>query len=250
MNSNICILIYTNSEYGFLWDILLDLINKYVDKNIQIIWLTDDNTDEVLKNKIPKEYNYYTYSDSLIWTKRVWNCIKELKYKYILFLHDDWIPIGNVFNETLNNMVDFMTKYSCDFLLSYSHISVTSKQEGINSGIKDYYFYKESSHIFQPAIWKRDTFIDFCFTLNKKKTENEDGDCLRFMSNKNCWSIQNRETVTSLRTTNSLFYPHMHVLSQGLWNFTKYPTLKILLESYNIDTSTRGVHSWWELDTQ
>jgi hypothetical protein len=250
MNSNICILIYTHSEYGFLWDILLDLINKYVDKSIQIIWLTNDNTEEILKNKIPKEYIYYSYSDSLIWTKRVWNCIKELKYEYILFLHDDWIPIESVSSKILNDMVNFMNKQSCDFLLSYSHISVTSVQEGIYSGIKDYYFYRESSHIFQPAIWKTQTFIDFCYILDKKKTENEDGDCLRFMSNKNCWSIQNRETVTSLRTTNSLFYPHMHVLSQGLWNFTKYPTLKTLLESYNIDTSTRGVHSWWELDTQ
>ena len=70
------------------------------------------------------------------------------------------------------------------------------------------------------------------------------------MSTKNCWSVQNRETVLSLRTTNSLFFPHMHALSQGLWNFTKYPTLKLLLESYGVDTSTRGTHSWWELHTQ
>lgn len=250
MNSNVCILIYTHSEYSFLWDILLDLINKYVDKRIQIIWLTNDTTEEVLKNKIPKEYIYCSYSDSLIWTKRIWNCIKEINYRYVLFLHEDWLPIGDISNETLNNMVTFMDTHQSDFLLSYSHVSVTRNQEGIYSGVKDYYFYRESSHIFQPAIWKTETFVDFCFTLNKEKTQNEDDQCLQFMSNKGCWSIQNRETVTTLRTTNSLFYPHMHVMSQGLWNFTKYPTLKDFLESYGIDTSTRGVHSWWELDTQ
>jgi len=70
------------------------------------------------------------------------------------------------------------------------------------------------------------------------------------MSKKNCWSVQNRSTVTSLRTTNSLIFPHMHALSQGLWNFTKYPTLKKFLEEFGIDTNTRGVHTWWELDTQ
>ena len=37
---------------------------------------------------------------------------------------------------------------------------------------------------------------------------------------------------------------------EGLWNFTKYPVLKELLDSFGIDTNSRGIHTWWELDTQ
>ena len=147
-------------------------------------------------------------------------------------------------------MISFMKENQCNYLLSYSHISTTSRQSGIFSGYKDYYYYKENNHIFQPAIWKKDIFEEFCYVFNKTKNQNEDNDCLNFMSKKNCYSIQNIETVISLRTTNSLLFPHMHALSEGLWNFKKYPSLQLLLESYGVDTTTRGVHSWWELDTQ
>jgi len=250
MEPNIAILVYTHSEYYFLWDIMISLIIKYVDKNIQVVWLTNDTTELYLKDKIPNNWIYCIYSESLIWTKRVGHCLNQLSYEYVLFLHEDWLPIGNCQSEQLNNMIKFMKEESCNYLLSFSHISTTSSQEGIYSGTKNYYFYKEKNHIFQPAIWKMDIFKEFCFSLNKSKCQNEDWECLNFMSTKNCWSIQNRETVLSLRTTNSLFFPHMHALSEGLWNFTKYPTLKLLLESYGVDTSTRGTHSWWELDTQ
>jgi hypothetical protein len=70
------------------------------------------------------------------------------------------------------------------------------------------------------------------------------------MRNKNTYEVQNVKTVRQYRTTNSLIFPHMHVLSEGLWNFTKYPTLKKLLGGYGIDTDSRGIHTWWELDTQ
>ena len=72
----------------------------------------------------------------------------------------------------------------------------------------------------------------------------------KFMRNKNCYSVQNIKTIRQYRTTNSLIFPHMHVLSEGLWNFNKYPTLKGLLDEYEIDTNSRGIHTWWELDTQ
>jgi len=250
MNNSIAILIYSNSEYSFLWDMLVKLINKYVDSNIQIFFLTNENTELELKKTIPTNWIYCTYSESLIWTKRIYNCLKNINYEYILFIHDDWIPIGNVTEEILISMINFMRQQECNFLLSYSHFSTVNNQKGIYSGYNNYFYYKEDNHIFQPAIWNKIIFEDFCNILNKSKHQNEDSDCLDFMRNKNCYSIQNKETVLSLRTTNSLFFPHMHVLSQGLWNFTKYPSLKSFLESYGIDTSTRGIHPWWELDTQ
>jgi hypothetical protein len=143
-----------------------------------------------------------------------------------------------------------MKRMNSGYLLSYSHISTTSKHEGIFTGHADYYYYPEKDHIFQPALWKMDVFREFCDVLKKKKTENEDSESRAFMSKKNCYSVQNIKTVTSLRTTNSLMFPHMHALSEGLWNFIKYPTLQSFLESFGIETRTRGVHTWWELDSQ
>jgi hypothetical protein len=250
MDKNICILVYTHSDYSFIWEPMIFLLKKYV-KNTDIHWLYDTNApNELIKKYVPASFIKHTYNENDIWTKRVYNCLKNINNEYVLFIHDDWFPINTIHHTILESMIQFMKNNNCDFLLSYSHITTTSNQDGIFSGFENYYFYKEDNHIFQPAIWYKSVFEEFCFTLNKRKDQNEDNDCLEFMRNKKCYSVQNIKTVTRLRTTNSLFFPHMHVLSQGLWNFDKYPTLKCLLDVFNVDTESRGIHSWWELDTQ
>ena len=248
--NEIAILVYTHSEYSFIWKAMIPLLEKYA-KNIDIHWLYEDTIDNnLIENTIPSNWIKHTYNEELIWTYRVNKALNEISNDYILFLHEDWLPIGDVNINVLHDMIKFMKEINSGFLLSYAHISTIIRQSGIFSGYKDYYFYSEYSHIFQPAIWKKSVFIHFCNSLPKNKNQNEDQDCLNFMNLHNCWSIQNKETVLSLRTTNSLFYPHMHALSEGLWNFKKYPTLKNMLETFGIDTETRGIHTWWELDTQ
>jgi len=250
MNSTISILIYTHSDYSFIWPALIGQIDKYMDKDFEIHFLYNDTIDDINLYDIPKNWIKHVYNDNLIWTKRVNSVLSKIKSEYILFLHEDWIPIGNVSKKLLEKMCDFMTDNNWDYLLSYSHFSVTDNQPGIFTGYDDYYFYKGDSHIFQPAIWKHSVFEEFSSTLDKAKNQNEDQECLSFMRNKNTYEVQNVKTVRQYRTTNSLIFPHMHVLSEGLWNFTKYPTLKKLLGGYGIDTDSRGIHTWWELDTQ
>jgi hypothetical protein len=246
----ISILIYTHDEYSFIWKAMFLLCQKYIkDIPVHVLYNNDANMEEV-KKYIPDDYIHHTYDTSLIWTKRILKSLNEIDDDYVLFLHEDWLPIGDVKLTVLQNMIYFMNKINCGFLLSYAHISTTSIQPGIFTGYKDYYYYQEKNHVFQPAIWNKNIFKNFCQTLNKTKHQNEDRECLDFMYHNNCWSVQNIETVTSLRTTNSLMFPHMHALSEGLWNFTKYPTLKNFLDSFGIDTNSRGIHSWWELDTQ
>ena len=250
MSSKISILIYTHSEYSFIWPALIGQMNKYIDEDLEVHFLYNDTIDDINFYNIPENWIKHTYQEDLIWTKRV-NCVfSEIISEYILFLHEDWIPIERVSKKLLEETCDVMSDNSWDYLLSYSHFSVTDNQDGIFTGHEDYYFYKSDSHIFQPAIWKHSVFEEFCTVLNKTKHQNEDQECLAFMRNKNTYEVQNLKTVREYRTTNSLIFPHMHALAEGLWNFTKYPSLKELLDSYGIDTNSRGVHTWWELDTQ
>lgn len=250
MNSKISILIYTHSDYSFIWPALIGQVEKYVDKDIEIHFLYNDTIDNIVLHQIPDHWLKHVYNDQLIWTKRVHSVLYEIKTEYILFLHEDWIPIGSVSKKLLEQMCDVMTHNNWDYLLSYSHFSVTDNQPGIFTGYDDYYFYKSDSHIFQPAIWKHSVFEEFSRVLNKTKHQNEDQECLSFMRNKNTYEVQNVKTVRQYRTTNSLIFPHIHALAEGLWTFTKYPSLKELLGGYGIDTDTRGIHTWWELDTQ
>ena len=247
---NVPIVVYTHSDYEFIWKAIFSLLKKY-SNNIDIHIFINDNNPYDLNNY----YDLYNlkihyYNDTLCWTYRVGKCLNEINDEYLLFIHEDWLPINDISKNILSTMANFMKSMNSGYLLSYSHISITSKYDGIFTGYEDYYYYPESAHIFQPAIWNTRIFKEFCDNLKKNKNQNEDIDCLNFMSNKNCYSVQNIKTVTSLRTTNSLMFPHMHALSEGLWNFKKYPTLKKFLEEFGIETNTRGVHTWWELDTQ
>lgn len=244
------ILVYTHSEYSFMWKAMVPLLKKYA-SDFEIHWLYESTADTGLIDEwIPSSWIRHTFDESDIWTKRVGKCLLNIDSEYVLFLHEDWLPIATISIQIMSDMVKFMKQVNCGFLLSYAHISTTSRNEGIFSEYDKYYFYPEQNHIFQPAIWNMRIFREFCFSLNKSKHQNEDHDCLQFMGARGCWSVQNRDTVTTLRTTNSLFFPHMHALSEGLWNFGKYPTLKVLLEVFGIETNTRGVHTWWELDSQ
>jgi hypothetical protein len=246
MSRTISILIYTHSEYSFLWNGLFTLCNRYIEKNIDIHYLFDDTASETLVSTIPKSWIKHTYAESMIWTDRVLKALIEINDDYILFLHDDWPPIGSVTKNILHKMIDFMDQKNCKFLLSFSHISRIDNEK-VFTDIDNYYYIREDSHIFQPAIWSRECFIEFCTVLKKTKHENEDWQCLDFMREKNPWAVQNIETILNGRSVNSLFYPHVHLLSQGLWNDLRYPdTLRPLLDYLKIDHSTRGSHSWWE----
>lgn len=249
MKSKIPLLIYTHSDCSFIWSALIGQINQYV-KDIEIHFAYNDTIDDIEKYGIPESWIRHTYVDNILWTKRINSILKEIDCEYIFFIHEDWIPTALVSGKIFDKMYDFMSQNSWDYLLSYAHYSVVESQDGIFTGYDDYYFYKEDSHIFQPAIWKKDVFEEFTNKLDKAKNQNEDQDCLSFMRSKNTYSVQNVKTVRQYRTTNSLIFPHMHALSEGLWNFAKYPTLKELMDSYGIDTDSRGIHKWWELDTQ
>jgi hypothetical protein len=248
---SISVLIYTHDEYSFLWKATFPLCKKYIDASIPVHVLYNDNANkDIVDKEIPSDYIHHTYSCSQNWTKRVLKGLNEIESDYILFIHEDWLPIGDVKKEILDEMVGFLKENDGSYLLSYSHFSITDNQEGVPTKHKDYYFFKEIDHIFQPAIWEKSAFVDLCTTFDKPIYENEDPHCRTFMSKKNCYSVQNKPTVHTLRTTNALFFPHMHAICQGQWTFKKYPTLKELLDSYGVDTNKHGINLWWETNTQ
>ena len=249
MISNTPIVIYTHSDEAFIWKVTIGQILKHA-SGIDVHFVYNDSFTQIDEVDIPSNWTLHTYDDTTPWTKRVNKVLKEIPSEYVLFVHEDWLLTGDTNDMIIDDMVEFMKAHHVDYLLSYSHYSITDAQQGIDIGYPEYFAYKENGHIMQPAIWKHSVFSEFTDTLNKTKSENEDEDCLTFMRNKSCYSVQNLATVRTIRTMNALFFPHMHALTQNKWHSTKYPKLLPLIESYGIDTSTRSAHPWWELDTQ
>jgi hypothetical protein len=254
------VLIYSHSEYSFFWPVMVGQFQKY-NVDCTVHFLTDSTTpDSVLKQYIPASWIVHTYDPTLIWTERVKKGLVELKSEYVLFLHEDWIPVGPVSMNRLREVASFMASKSVGCLLAYhnfgcnlgcAHTLLPKKQKEFADTLDPSYKYQnETHHFFQPALWNRETFILYTIRNQKTKHQNEDMESLQFWSLQNCWSVQNMETQYTIRTMNSYLFPHIHALSEGKWNLTKYPTLKPLLESYGLETETRGDHPWWELDTQ
>lgn len=50
--NNICLLVYTHSEYAFMWKAMIPLLQKHVE-NIDIHWLYDNSGDKTLDEIIP-----------------------------------------------------------------------------------------------------------------------------------------------------------------------------------------------------
>lgn len=250
MITKFSIFIYTHSDCTFIWPVLIGQFDKWVDKDIEVHFVYNSSFKNIQEHNIPKSWILHTYDEKLIWTKRVHSILLEIPSEYVLFIHEDWLPTGKVDKKILDDVIKFMDNQPADYMMSYSHIITTSAQKGIETGYPDYFYYKEGHHVFQPSIWRKTTFEEFTHVLNKMKTENEGPDCLNFMGTKKCYAVQNEKTVTKLRSTNSLFFPHMHALAEGQWTFIKYPNLRALIESYGINTNTRGIHTQWEVDTQ
>ena len=45
--NNICLLVYTHSEYAFMWKAMIPLLQKHVE-NIDIHWLYEELADQTL----------------------------------------------------------------------------------------------------------------------------------------------------------------------------------------------------------
>jgi hypothetical protein len=244
----VSILIYSHSEYSFLWSALFSLFSKHVDKAIPVHFLINDSTEKKELEIVPENFVTHTYSESLIWTDRVLKALGEITDSHILFLHEDWLPIGAVTAERLEEVEGFMREKNCGYLLSYSD-KVWFDNEHAPTRDPDYEYVKINNHVFQPAIWSRDTFMEFCSVFKVPKNMNENSSCLNFMGERNCWSVQNIDTERYARSVNSFFYPHAHVLARGLWAVGRYPNILAFLEHLQIDHTTRGHDLEWEKDT-
>jgi hypothetical protein len=287
MINKVPILIYTHSEYSFLWKAMIPLMEEHAfDSEVHFCY-DKSAPAELIKNMVPSRWILHTYDESMVWTDRVLKALNEMNSEYILFLHEDWLPIAKIDLSILSNMAEFMKSRNIGFLNSHGcapfvdkgnielagpitigeigrkYINLLEKRgenvssvlsdyaNGIYTGYEDYYFYREpDGHVFQPAIWRYSVLKELCTQFKIPKNENENWDVRFFLWDKQTWSVRNIKTMDSILSMNSLFFPHMHALSAGQWNFQRYPSLKALLNKYGIDTTTRSAHPWWMIGIQ
>lgn len=233
------ILLYTHSEYSFLWKAAIPLLEKYA-KGFEIVWCCD----KLLDYTLPSSWILYTYDASLTWSSRVKGCIETLQdTDYVLYLQEDWLLIDTIQKERIDYCMNVMEINKIDYLSSQNKASYTN--EIYDTPYNAYKLRIVQGYWLQPAIWKKSVLHELVsFDKPLSKAEKEEPENL--MYHKLCVTIYNKDYVNhpSIR---SFYYPHMHAINCGEWTFNKYPCLKSLVESYGIDTTTRKVNEWWHI---
>lgn len=237
---SIPILIYSHSEYSFLWKATIPLLEKYAN-GFEIIWCCDS----LAGFSFPQGWRVFLYDTNLSWSMRVKSCLDTIDTEYLIYLQEDWLLIDSLSKERIEYCVDFMKEYSCEFLMSLPNNSEDSYYDIDYDG---YRFIKIFNHYLQPAIWKKTLLDEFCL-LDIPIKEAETEKCYMLTKERNCFATYSTNYLKEF-STRSFFFPHMHAIVQGKWTFIKYPCLKALVEAYGIDTTTRGIDTDWLIMNQ
>jgi hypothetical protein len=236
------IVLYTHSEYSFLWRATIPLLERYA-AGFKIYWVTNDMADF----SVPASLTVRYYSESLPWSFRILPTLKEIAGDYVMYLQEDWLLINHLPKERLANFVEFMQEVSCEFLMSYPFPWIDTPYF-IELG--DVHAYSMPCHYMQPAIWKKSLLEELCCEPRTIK-EYENQECYEITSGRNCLGVINRDyKVKKCHTTSSPLFPYMHAIIKGEWTFLRYPALKALVEAYGVETKGRGINTDWFVEFQ
>jgi hypothetical protein len=230
------ILVYTHSDYSFLWKAAIPLLEKYA-PDFEIIWCCDSICDF----KIPSTWKVYKYDPSLSWGFRVKGCLETIESDHLIYIQEDWLLIDSLCKNKLEHCLEFMKDFNCEFLMSYAW---NNRDEiYISDEYNNYAFMKMFSHYFQPAIWKKSLLYTLC-NLNGSIAEYESEKYFNITKDRNCFGVHCLKNDKQI-STRSFFFPHVHAIYQGKWTFYKYPCLKAIVDAYGVDTSARAIDYNW-----
>jgi hypothetical protein len=228
------IILYTHSEYSFIWNATISLLQKYA-TGYEIYWFSDSLVNYVL----PQNFIVCIYDPKLNWSLRLKKYINTINSDYFIYLQEDWLLIDTIDNGKVAYLVNYMKDNAIDFMMSYIRKEATFIEKSIYEG---YEFFKIKGHFFQPAIWNKKLFMKI-LDLDISLKNYEEDIVNNITENAKCYSII--YTITNDVSIPTLYFPHMHAINKGKWTFIKYPCLKALIEEYDIDTSSRGIDTTW-----
>ena len=247
MCMDIPLLIHTHSEFSFLWKAAIPLLQRYA-ADFKIYWITESMGTYTL----PEGWILRLYDPALPWSLRMRPILQEVKEEYVIYLQEDWLLTGEISSSKLSSFVDFMKQHKCEFLMSYPcptcDFFYSEKVPSKFAEIGNMVFHRRPHHYMQPAIWKKSLLEEVC-SATLKLSEYENRWSIDLTGARNCMGVLDKR-YKNCQSISSPMFPHMHAIHNGEWTFQRYPTLKALVEAYGIDTSTRGVNTYWLLGFQ
>ena len=250
--NNICILVYSHSDCIDVWDLTCKLLLKYNINDIDIVWGIDKQKNFIF----PENFKIKYYNSTYNYTSRILTILNQINYKYIIHIHEDWLPCNYIYKNNINKVIEIMDDFNIKYVRTYRCLGgrptpqlekINMCKKDVNNEYKLYYLPPNCQNLIalQPALWNYE-FMKNTFSLipncSIQSTEAPN-------KAKQFW-LANPEKIAYIGPTDlqidqyilaitSFIYPHVHAICRGKW--MPNPEVQTILKEYNINISNRGI---------
>jgi hypothetical protein len=235
-------IIYTHTDYMYLWELSFDLLKINNPTDIYIIFINKNHNSNI--------HNYFNYiieyDENLNYANRLLSCLQQIEYKYVLFTHEHNIItscstnyITNIFNYIKNNNIVRIGLYIDDIIDSDSKKYKICDDINI---IKSIYF----PYSVSPSIWNVEEWIKILQKFpNKTYRTIEDDEVQKYCLNLNIFTLNYSDSIIHPKKIESTFlvnhyFQYIHLTHYGRFlpsykHYTLGLLFSQLLDLYNLD---------------
>jgi len=240
MDGTYCIFLYSHFEYSDIWDLAFGQIKKYINLDEVCLYFCVNKIDNY---KLDDRIKVIYYDDNLCYTERVLHGIKDLPYKHVLFLHEDWVITSKYNNKHIVKLVNFMKINNILHIRSYKNYgngteSIIKFEDNFNLKIipRDAEYFIS----LQPGLWNLQTLISLFSYKSYRPNLLEIA-----INNDNIFknNFIDKFLYEDIRPAeDSILFPHIHTVTYGRWVISNdsYKKFDTLFKEYNINPNIRG----------
>lgn len=208
-SSNYIYVIYSHSSYSDILNIQNEYIKNITEQKILLI----DKLDPNIKYNFDK---IIYYDDKLNYTKRLYNCLKQIEnIKYIILIHDNDILIKKS-DVDLNKLIGLMNINNIDRLdlqdkrdsnkkIKFSDEINLVKNEDIR-----YYIYNVN-----PCIYRLEKFIELCNTFDYSYRDVEEYVQTYTLENLNTYYLNSTKKINGGYFVVTNIFMYLHITHSG-----------------------------------
>ena len=246
---DICLLLYTHSEFEDLWKINFD----YIDKSFPFLkrYVAIDNKNSIINKKDEfKIDKIIQYNDGNTYAEKMITILNEIDTAYVFFTHDNNIIYKNdhtIFFNLFNKLKEINGDRLVFELEQSLHKSPIIKVDGENAGLQlttDYYYYFN----VQTGIWKTSSYLDIFKTFPQSTYRTiEDSNIQEYVRSK--YKVYRLATMGPIFKSVGFIFPtyfhFLHITMRRQWvSFHIFQDLqedwKNLFKEYKLDSNKRG----------
>lgn len=222
------IVVYTHTDYSYVWPLWFGQANKYLPTLDKYIFVNKEHKD------IPTDYTVLTYDDTLPYNLRVASCLERMEMDdIIIFHHEDMFLFSKPKFEILDEFTKVVQTYD------HAHIKLLRACDGVHQPSIHNLLYKNPSVLnfsIQPTLIRVRTLYNI-YTMNGGKSIWEFESNAGYGSMEHSYYCYNGEAKRGSAHYDSNIYPYIATaVVKGSWNMQEYSNeLTSLFYEYKIN---------------